>query len=87
MSLALPLQGTALRELIDVQHLAEVADRANRDKLMTLVAARLSARQQMAADKAIRAIHMYVLMADGNLCLVRFGCRGGVKKLWTFGKL
>jgi hypothetical protein len=87
MSLALPLQGTAVRELIDVQHLAQVADPANRQHLVGLVQARLAARQMLAADRAMRSITMYVLVANGDLCLYRFGCRGGQKKLWNFGAL
>lgn len=30
---------------------------------------------------------LHRIAADGHLRLARFGCRGGTKKLWDFGKL
>lgn len=87
MSLILPPQTHAARELIDMEQLASLGDVQNRMKLPTLCEAKASAARTFAGDRAIRQVNMLVLRADGNLELIGFGPRGGRKTLWKFGQL
>ncbi len=87
MSLILPPQTHAARELIDLGLLASLGEVENRMKLPTLREAKTSAARTFAGDRAIRQVNMLVLRADGNLELIGFGPRGGRKTLWKFGQL
>ncbi|XAO41095.1 hypothetical protein [Pseudomonas phage vB_Pae_HLL23] len=87
MSLILPPQTHAARELIDLGLLASLGEVENRMKLPTLREAKASATRTFAGDRAIRQVNMLVLRADGNLELIGFGPRGGRKTLWKFGQL
>ncbi len=87
MSLILPPQTHAARELIDMGLLASLGEVENRMKLPTLREAKASAARTFAGDRAIRQVNMLVLRADGNLELIGFGPRGGRKTLWKFGQL
>ena len=87
MSLILPPQTHAARELIDLGLLASLGEVENRMKLPTLREAKASAAWTFAGDRAIRQVNMLVLRADGNLELIGFGPRGGRKTLWKFGQL
>lgn len=85
--LALPPSSSALRNLIDVAHLVEIADPANRSKLRTFRQAVTSAREFLASEPAAREVNTVCLCADGSLQLVRVGPKGGIKRLWNFGAL
>lgn len=87
MSLILPPQTHAARELIDMGLLASLGEVENRMKLPTLREAKASAARTFAGDRAIRQVNTLVLRADGNLELIGFGPRGGRKTLWKFGQL
>lgn len=87
MSLILPPQTHAARELIDLGLLASLGEVENRMKLPTLREAKASAARTFAGDRAIRQVNMLVLRADGKLELIGFGPRGGRKTLWKFGQL
>lgn len=87
MSLILPPQTHAARELIDLGLLASLGEVENRMKLPTLREAKVSAARAFAGDRAIRQVNMLVLRADGTLELIGFGPRGGRQTLWKFGQL
>lgn len=97
MSLKLPPTGHALRELFDVADLAERASPENRGRLPTLKEARIQARQLFAAHKLtlhgqpitaapVKSINYFILRANGNVQLVTFGPRMGMKVRWNFGQ-
>ena len=79
--LRLPLSDSPLRELFDV------ADLANK-QWCTLAEARTSARKTFEAHKpgAIRSVYFLVLLAAGDVVLMRVGPRGGRVILWRFGQ-
>jgi hypothetical protein len=85
--LVLPSASSALRNLFDVAHLAEIAAPANRAKLRTFREAVTSARQYLAAERGAKAVNTICLCADGTLQLVSVGPKGGIKRLWNFGAL
>lgn len=85
--LRLPLTGSAVRDLFDIAHLAEVADPKNRAKLVTFREALSNARRAMEADKAVRSVVTFAFRANGELWLIKVGPRGGWKTLWNFGTL
>ena len=87
MSLKIPASSSPLRELFDVADLAALADIQVRVKLPTLPQAKMSARNTFANDSALRQVNMLVIRANGELHLTALGPRGGVKRLWNFGKL
>ena len=87
MSLKLPASSSPLRELFDLADLAALTDVKNRMKLPNLQKAKFSARQMFSSDDAIRQVHMLVIRANGELHLMKFGPKGGTKKLWNFGVL
>jgi hypothetical protein len=87
MSLTLPPQTHAARELIDLAQLASLGDVQNRLKLPTLQQAKASASRTFAGDRAIRRVNLLVIRADGTLELIGFGPRGGRQTLWKFGQL
>ena len=87
MSLILPPQTHAARELIDMEQIASLGDVQNRMKLPTLQQAKARAARAFASDRTIRRVNMLVLRADGTLELIGFGPRGGRQTLWEFGQL
>lgn len=44
------------------------------------------AREYLAREKTAKAVCSIVLEHDDNISLVRIGARGGVKRIWVFGK-
>jgi hypothetical protein len=87
MSLLLPPRGTELRDQIDVAHLAEIAQPANRVKLPTFREALIGARGTLRAEKAARSVFSYALRADGDLWLLKVNRNGSWKCAWNFGRL
>lgn len=87
MSLALPLAGTAVRELFDVRTLVEMTLPQNRAKLATFRSAVLSAKRYIAENAGARSVHSICLRANGELWLIKVGARGGWSKVWNFGTL
>lgn len=79
MSLRLPLQSSALRELFEVADLAEPA------KLPSFALALRGAREFLAKEPAARAVNSIAIRANGQVWLFRVGKRGGWKRLWNFG--
>ena len=83
----LPLANNPVREMIDINLLVEIKTSPSAaSKLPTLRQAKSGAAIRM-KDKSIKSIQSLVLRADGSLHLVQFGCRGGKKTLWNFGKI
>ena len=82
---ALPLQGSAAREMFDVADLVEVgAGRAL--PVVGLAGARAKARRFFeGADHAAKRVCYFVLLANDDLALVSVGRRLGVKVEWKFG--
>ena len=87
MSLKLPASSSPLRELFDIADLAALADIQARTKLPTLQQAKMTARNVFATDNAVKQVNMLVIRANGELHLMKFGPKGGTKKLWNFGVL
>lgn len=85
--LSLPSSSSTLRNLFDVEALAEIAAPANRSKLRTFREAVTSARQYMATERGAKAVNTICVCADGTLQLVRVGPKGGIKRLWNFGSI
>ena len=85
MSFQLPTSDSPLRELFSVAHLVEVASPENRYRLPTLRDAINSARKVV--DAGAHSANCICVTADGNLRLVRIGSKGGIKRLWNFGKI
>jgi len=81
--LKLPPRDSEIRDLFTVEQLAEMTTNGNTPP--TFNEARYSARQQFQACKGIRGIFMICMRADDEIWLVRFGSRGGWKRLWNFG--
>lgn len=85
--LNLPLFGSYERSLFDVEHLAQVADPENRDKLATMAVSRSNARAQFEANACVTEILSFVWRADNTLQLIRFTREGGAITVWDFGTL
>jgi len=85
--LSLPTSDSPLRELFDVAELAAMAAPGNRQNMPTFRDVRLKAPSFFASEPAARSFHAIVVRADGQLWLVRFGRKGGWKRLWNFGQL
>jgi len=78
MALALPLTTSPIRNLFDIRDLA--------DRLwVTLPAAKLAA-SKMFADNSVSSVHCLVLLASGDVELIKFGPKGGRKTIWKFGR-
>lgn len=86
MSLKIPVQGSLVRELIDMQQLAELTTESVR-QLPTLPYAKAEARRIFArsADNVV-SVNFIVLRADGMLQLVTIGPKGGHRIRWNFGR-
>ena len=67
----------------DLAHIAQVlsAYRSGRHFPMTLQEARAEARNMFQRNKAIRAVDFVMMRADDSVELVRFGPRGGHKRI------
>ena len=87
MSLALPLSGSPIREMIDLEVLADMAHPGNRTKIPTFRQSLESGRAFLKADKAARSVFSYTLRADGSLWLLKVNKNGSWKCEWDFGKL
>lgn len=85
MSFRLPLTDSPLRELFDVRDLLPYGEPGGLLKAPTLRQALNAARDMIAADSAVRAVHSLCLMADGSLCLLRVKAASS-KILWNFSK-
>lgn len=85
--LHLPSSNSPLRSLFDVAELAVMASPENRQKMPTFRDARLKAPVFFTAEPAARELYAIVVRADGQLWLVRFGRRGGWRRVWNFGQL
>lgn len=87
----LPLPNTPAREAMgDMQHLVEVLDPRNLNKLPDFKTALRSACAAFADDAAagrpmIKQINMICLRANDERWLIGVGPRGGWRKLWNFG--
>lgn len=87
MSFALPTSSSPLRQWFDVAELAVMLAPENRQSLPTFRQSLKSAKSFFAAEPTAKALHCVTVRADGEVCLVRVGPRGGWRKLWTFGTL
>jgi len=88
MSIQLPLPGNPVRELIDMEFLATLGSVEEQQKLPTMrQAQRIADEMYKNSPTKLRAVHLYVLSSAGVLRLYYFGPRGGVRGVWTFGKL
>lgn len=85
--LHLPSSTSPLRSLFDVAELAVNAAPGNRQNMPTFRDARLKAPAFFADEPAAQSLHAVVARADGQLWLVRFGRKGGWRRLWNFGQL
>lgn len=89
MSLKIPVQGSAVRELIDMQQLAELTTESVR-QLPTLQQARAQAHEIFARARvqggSVVSVNFVVLRADGLLQLVCIGPKGGYRVRWNFGR-
>lgn len=85
--LRLPPANSIVRTLIDIDHLAETCALNNRSKLPTFREALSNCRTTMAADRGVRSMTSLAYRANGELWLIRVGCRGGWSRVWNFGRL
>ena len=85
--LHLPSSSSPLRSLFDVAELAKMAAPSARRNMPTFRDARLKAPAFFAGEPSARSLNAIVVRADGQLWLVRFGRKGGWRRLWNFGQL
>lgn len=79
MSLSLPLKNSPLRNLFEIDILITWKD------LPTFREAKLSAMSFMLKETGAKSVNSICIRSTGEIWLVRFGKRGGWKKLWNFG--
>ena len=84
MSLLLPSSESPVRSLFDVAHIAQVCAPSVRHQLPTLREARSSAAAILSGG-GVKAVTSVVLRANGDIHLMQFGPRGGMRKVWNFG--
>ncbi len=83
--LTLPSSTSPLRELFDIEtDLVPVGMPGA--PITTFREAVTSARRSMAANPAIRAVFSICMTADDHIRLVKVGPRGGLYRLWDFGR-
>ncbi len=84
----LPLPSHPARAIIDesINEIVEICDPKNRSRWVMFNDARYSAARTFKSDPAIKSVQSVCLWANDELWLVRFGPRGGYKKIWNFGK-
>ncbi len=83
--LNLPSSDSPLRELFDIEtDLVPVGMPGA--PVATFREAVTSARRSMVADPRITAIHSICMTADDHIRLVKIGPRGGLYRLWDFGR-
>ena len=88
MRISLPSSDSLLRELFEVSHLAELLDPAHRERLWPCMVNRaLPSMARFVTTSGAQSAHGVVVFANGDICLVRVGKRGGHKRLWKFGRL
>jgi hypothetical protein len=86
VSFRLPPSNHPAREAMgDMEHVVDVLNPANLDRLQDFGAALRNARKAIAAEKAVKAINVICLRADDERWLIRVGKRGGWRRLWNFG--
>jgi hypothetical protein len=86
VSFRLPPSNHPAREAMgDMEHVVDVLNPANLDRLQDFGAALRNARKAIAAENAVKAINVICLRADDERWLIRVGKRGGWRKLWNFG--
>jgi len=78
MSLLLP-QNPEIRDLVDVARLVDF------QRLPTFREAKHGAVQMFESDSAVSRVFAQSIRANGDIHLLSFGPRGGVKVLWNFG--
>jgi hypothetical protein len=86
VSLRLPLSGSAVRDLIDLNFLGSLAETKNQEKLPNYRLAIVKARNTIAENEAVRSVDTYCLRANGELWLIRVAAQHWTC-LWNFGKL
>lgn len=86
MSFRLPPAGSFAREAMgDIEHVAEVLDPRNIDKLPTFRAALSIAKKQLQNSAGAKRINIICIRADDERWLLSVGPRGGYRCLWNFG--
>ena len=85
MSYRLPPTNSPIRDMFDMSDLVAMLAPANFQSLTTFSSA-LRAAPGTVKRLGAHSTNQIVMMANGTICLVRFGARGGHKKLWRFTK-
>ena len=83
MHLNLPARTSPLHALFSVQEGLGPLQQGTRQPTLFRDAMR-EARASMERDSTKRAIQAICMRANDDICLVRFGCRGGTRCLWNF---
>ena len=81
MSIAIPVEGHPIRELIDMEQLAKLDPR----QLPGFVESKSNARNFFEREPAALSIHTIVHRADGAVELVTHHRKGATIRLWKFG--
>ena len=83
MSIQLPSTDSPIRERFDVAHVVETLRPENRSKLPAFgqIKSRIS---REGLGEGVHSINVICMKADGSICLVEFGPRGGAKQIWRF---
>lgn len=84
MSHLLPPAGHPARELFDVADLVAIGTGAR--AVPVLRQASYDARRYLKAQDGVKAVVTFAVQADDTFGLFQIGRRGGVKRLWVFGK-
>ena len=81
----LPAANSPIRAMFDMGDLVTMLAPGNFQSLTTFSSA-LRAAPDTIKRLGAHSTNQIVMMANGTICLVRFGARGGHKKLWRFTK-
>lgn len=84
MSHLLPPAGHPARELFEVAALVDAA--TGKNPVPVLSKASYDARRFLARNPAVKSVVTFAVQADDTFGLFQIGKRGGIRKLWTFGK-
>jgi hypothetical protein len=87
LSIHLPPAGSHARECIDVDATVPMLAPDRRRALPFKRDAIRDARAFLADHRAAKSLQVICWSAAGHIQLVRVGCRGGVKVLWTFTRI
>lgn len=74
------------RGYMDFDHIREVLDAKNIDKLASFRSAIIQARNTLKNCQAAKGITIVCIRHDDERWLIKVGRRGGWKCLWNFGK-